>query len=211
MQRYATRKAENAICCISILIYTNWQRYKEICVYWRHQDSLRACLPVALKLRRLHWHTDGATSCVKDPLLLRVAKIPYFLQFWKCPPPQINARGRCLHWLPTGVNVSMLHTVLKELRACRRYWCNKIVHYRGLRITLRARSKLSLSLIRKALLCHEDIRGNGGIASSFLTSALDGGECSASRSGRFTPCERAPHTHGIGGWVGPRAGLDAVE
>jgi hypothetical protein len=43
-----------------------------------------------------------------------------------------------------------------------------------------------------------------------LTSALDGGEWSASRSGRFTPRERAPSTHRIGGWVGPRAVLDAV-
>jgi hypothetical protein len=43
-----------------------------------------------------------------------------------------------------------------------------------------------------------------------LTSALDGGEWSASRPGRFTPRERAPDTHWIGGWVGPRAVLDAV-
>jgi len=41
---------------------------------------------------------------------------------------------------------------------------------------------------------------------SFLTSALDGGECSASRPGRFTPVERAPGTHWLGGWVDPRAG-----
>jgi len=43
-----------------------------------------------------------------------------------------------------------------------------------------------------------------------LTSALDGGEWSASRSGHFTPSERAPGTHWLGGWVGPRAGLNAV-
>jgi hypothetical protein len=43
-----------------------------------------------------------------------------------------------------------------------------------------------------------------------LTSALDGGEWSASRPGLFTPRERAPGTHRIGGWVGPRAVLDAV-
>jgi hypothetical protein len=35
-----------------------------------------------------------------------------------------------------------------------------------------------------------------------LTSALDGGEWSPSRPGRFTPRERAPGTHWIGGWVG---------
>jgi hypothetical protein len=43
-----------------------------------------------------------------------------------------------------------------------------------------------------------------------LTSALDGGGWSASRPGRFTPRERAPDTHWIGGWVGPRDVLDAV-
>jgi hypothetical protein len=44
---------------------------------------------------------------------------------------------------------------------------------------------------------------------SFLTSALDGGEWSASRPGRaLPPGERTPGTHWIGGWVGPRAGLD---
>jgi hypothetical protein len=43
-----------------------------------------------------------------------------------------------------------------------------------------------------------------------LTSALHGGEWSASRLGRFTPRERAPGTHWIGGWVGPRDVLDAV-
>jgi hypothetical protein len=53
--------------------------------------------------------------------------------------------------------------------------------------------------------------GSGGIAPPFLTSALDGGEWSASRLGHFIPGERAPGTHCIGGWVGPRAGLYAVE
>jgi hypothetical protein len=44
-----------------------------------------------------------------------------------------------------------------------------------------------------------------------LTLALDGGEWSASHPGRFIPWGgRTPRTHWIGGWVGPRAGLDAV-
>jgi len=38
-----------------------------------------------------------------------------------------------------------------------------------------------------------------------LTSALDG-ESSASRPDRFTPGEKAPGTHRIGGWVGPKLG-----
>jgi hypothetical protein len=45
----------------------------------------------------------------------------------------------------------------------------------------------------------------------FLTSALVGGEWSASRPGHFTPGERAPRTHWIGRWVDPRAGMDDVE
>jgi hypothetical protein len=43
-----------------------------------------------------------------------------------------------------------------------------------------------------------------------LISVLYGSEWSASRPGRFIPKKRAPDTHCIGGWVGPRAGLDAV-
>jgi hypothetical protein len=43
-----------------------------------------------------------------------------------------------------------------------------------------------------------------------LTSALDGGECSALRSGLLTPREKAPGTHWIGVWVGLRAVLNAV-
>jgi hypothetical protein len=47
---------------------------------------------------------------------------------------------------------------------------------------------------------------------SFTTSALDGGEWSASRPGRaFTLGERTPGTHCTGGWVGPRADLDTED
>jgi hypothetical protein len=38
-----------------------------------------------------------------------------------------------------------------------------------------------------------------------------GGKWSSSRPGRFTPAEKAPGTHWIGGWVDPRAGLDYME
>jgi hypothetical protein len=44
-----------------------------------------------------------------------------------------------------------------------------------------------------------------------LTSALAGGEWSASRPGRFTSGERDPTNHCIRGGVNPRAGLDDVE
>jgi hypothetical protein len=45
----------------------------------------------------------------------------------------------------------------------------------------------------------------------FLISALVGGEWSTSRPDRFTPGERAPGTHWIGGWVDLRAGLYDLE
>jgi hypothetical protein len=45
----------------------------------------------------------------------------------------------------------------------------------------------------------------------FLTTALVGGEWSDSRPGRFTPGEIAPGTNWLGGWVGPKAGLNDVE
>jgi hypothetical protein len=58
---------------------------------------------------------------------------------------------------------------------------------------------------------HEGILGEWRYSSTHsLTSALDGGEWSASRPVRFILRERAPGTHWIGGWVGPRAVLDAV-
>jgi hypothetical protein len=43
-----------------------------------------------------------------------------------------------------------------------------------------------------------------------LISAPDGGEQSASCPSGFISRERAHGTHWIGGWVGPRASLDAV-
>jgi hypothetical protein len=97
-----------------------------------------------------------------------------------------------------------------------------ILYYRGtvktssllseqrLCIFSKVKVKLSLCLISYALR-HEDVWGSGGIALPFLTSALDGGEWSASRPCRFNPGERASGTHWIGGWVGPRVRLDAVE
>jgi hypothetical protein len=42
----------------------------------------------------------------------------------------------------------------------------------------------------------------------FLTSALVGGEWSASLPARFTPGEKPSSIHWIGGWVDPRAPLD---
>jgi hypothetical protein len=45
----------------------------------------------------------------------------------------------------------------------------------------------------------------------FFISALLGGEWSASRPGSFTPGERVPGTHWIGGWLDPRVGLNDMN
>jgi len=43
---------------------------------------------------------------------------------------------------------------------------------------------------------------------TFVTSELDGGECSASHHNRFIPGERAPRAHRVRGWVDLIAGQD---
>jgi hypothetical protein len=58
---------------------------------------------------------------------------------------------------------------------------------------------------------HEKVWGSGGIDLPFLTLALDGDEWLATRPGHFTPVEKDPGTCWVGGCVGPRASLDAVE
>jgi len=45
---------------------------------------------------------------------------------------------------------------------------------------------------------------------TFLTSALNGGEWSASCPSCCTHGKRVPRPHWIGGWVGPRASMDVV-
>jgi hypothetical protein len=71
--------------------------------------------------------------------------------------------------------------------------------------------KVKLSLCFNWAPRHEGVLGEWRYSSTHsLTSALDGGEWSASRPGHFTPKERAPGTHWIGGWVGSRTVLEAV-
>jgi hypothetical protein len=75
----------------------------------------------------------------------------------------------------------------------------------------KAKKKVKVVSVLSSALCHEDIWGSGVTAPPFLTSAIGGGEWSPSRTGCFTPGEIVPGTHWVGGWVGPRAGLDIVE
>jgi hypothetical protein len=54
---------------------------------------------------------------------------------------------------------------------------------------------------RYAMKTYWGTEGTAPVIQSFLTSALDGGEWSASRPARFTPGLRTPATHWTGGWV----------
>jgi hypothetical protein len=51
---------------------------------------------------------------------------------------------------------------------------------------------------------------SGCIDPHFLTLAI-AAEWSAPRPYHFTPGERAPGTYCMGGWVGPRDGLDDIK
>jgi hypothetical protein len=72
------------------------------------------------------------------------------------------------------------------------------------------RLKLKLFLCFNRAPRHEGVWGSGDKPQRILDLDTDGGEWSVSRTGRFTPREKARRTHWIGGWVSPRAGLDAV-
>jgi hypothetical protein len=63
-------------------------------------------------------------------------------------------------------------------------------------------SKVSLCLIIK----HYTVNMYGGVAPTFLTSALDGDEWLGAHQGHF-----APGTHLIRGWVGLTPGREAVQ
>jgi hypothetical protein len=105
----------------------------------------------------------------------------------------------CSHIQLTGY--SSCGTYKITLRVC--VW----VHWLSLSYTV----KVEISPCFNWAPRYEGVLGEWSYSSTHsLTSALDRGEWSASHPGRFTPRERAPGTHWIGGWVDPRAFLDAV-
>jgi hypothetical protein len=53
--------------------------------------------------------------------------------------------------------------------------------------------------------------GSGCIDPQIFDLGIVGGEWLTSRPGRFTPWERTPGIHWIGGWVHLRSGLDDLE
>jgi hypothetical protein len=75
-------------------------------------------------------------------------------------------------------------------------------------IILQCKVKVKLSLCFNWAPRHEGVLGEWRY--SYLNSALDGSEWSASRPRPLSPQGKAPGTHWIGSWVGLRAGLEAV-
>jgi hypothetical protein len=57
----------------------------------------------------------------------------------------------------------------------------------------------------------ETLGGTGGTALPFFTSALDEVSGQSHAPASLHPRERASGSHWIRSWVGPRAGLDAME
>jgi hypothetical protein len=70
---------------------------------------------------------------------------------------------------------------------------------------------LSLCLTNWALLLHEVVCGSGCIDPHFLDLSISWRWVVSFTPRPLYPRERAPGTHWIGGWVGPRAGLDDME
>jgi hypothetical protein len=58
------------------------------------------------------------------------------------------------------------------------------------------------------LSCHGEVEAQ---LRAFFAFELDTTHSSDSRPGRFNSGKRAPTTHWIGGWVGPKAGQDTAE
>jgi hypothetical protein len=108
----------------------------------------------------------------------------------------------CLNHCP--ITCPQLNTIISEkLFKPQKYHVKFVLLVKG-------KVMLSLCLITQfAKKTYEGMKG--GIALPFLTTDLDGGNGSASQPGYFTPGERAHSTHCIGGWLDPRASLEAME
>jgi hypothetical protein len=111
---------------------------------------------------------------------------------------------------------------LAQMAVCRRRVCAVDIRptawtyrckatYRPNCATCSDENKTGLAKLSLCLTKHHAMKTYWGVEVKLhaLTLPLDG-EWSASRPSRFTPRERAPRTHWIGGWMGPKADLDAV-
>jgi hypothetical protein len=111
-----------------------------------------------------------------------------------------------LTWISTIWNVSELTSEFRTLFLFEKLNPEKDLHEHSMYLWF-----IFISLCCNRAPHHSGVLGEWTYSSTHsLASALVEGEWSALRPGRFTPKERAPRTHWIGGWVGPGAVLDAV-
>jgi hypothetical protein len=147
-----------------------------------HSDVIREVILVGRKML-LNGCLMGITDCVSKTAPL-YSRLP--LEAKQCGSKNHFQLHRTIHEFESRADLYV------SVHLCRKN-------------TWKINATLSLCLINYAL-CR-----SVGIAPPILTSALDGGEWSASRPDRFNPGVRVPGTHWIGGRVVPRAGLDAGE
>jgi hypothetical protein len=122
---------------------------------------------------------------------------------WRVLIKQIHVGFEVLTVVDMKSSIFCNITPCSPLKVSRRFGGTCRLHLQGLRI-----SQVKNQHEPCSKLCYGE---SGGITPPFLTSALDGGEWSLSCPCLFTPGERASGTHRIGGWVGPRAGIAAME
>jgi hypothetical protein len=101
-----------------------------------------------------------------------------------------------------AIGWSLVQGILPTVYSCTlRNW-NSGQGPKGCKAIERKKIKFSLCLINQTTR-HRNIWRSGGIAPSFLISAVHGSELSASHTGRFTPREIIPSAHWIEGLVSP--------
>jgi hypothetical protein len=106
----------------------------------------------------------------------------WLFHYWNVQVQFIGNTDRWRHWLDTCV---LEAATISPLQYCA-YVLTKV----------KVKVKVKLSLCFNWAPRYEGVLGEWRYSSTHsLTSALDGGEWSASRLGRFTPRERAPGTH----------------
>jgi hypothetical protein len=117
------------------------------------------------------------------------------------PTPNVSTKSSVAFFQSLLENSGLFFTTCHERFFCRSFQFT--VHNHGIIVHIRPKKKaVPLHALGERRYSYY----------SFTTSALDGGEWSASRPGRaFTPGERTPGTHCTEGWVGPRAGLDTED
>jgi hypothetical protein len=129
------------------------------------------------------------------------------------PCPSKNKSSLLEYKLNVLIEFIVQETLSSLISRCLKFSCNwkKLQRRCNIFISYKVKAKVKSPCLTNYALCHEGVWASGCIDPLFLTSALVGGEWSASRPSCFTPGERAPGTHWMVGWVDPRVGLHYVR